>query len=640
MFVEYKLENLEQFNNALQKKLEHNEQVLDELLGLKDKSYDNFIKPLDHLEERLDRFFTPLSNENGVNATKQVQQVYAQAIPLLSKYYSKFTQNERLFSALEELFQDKSLNKVQKHRLSLEIKDFVLSGAKLEHEDKKRIEQIDLELGQLSNAFNTNLLKATDSFEIEVKKEDLGQMPQEDIDANTTEDGRYVFTLQMPSFIAFMTYCPDANLRQKVYKAYTTRAPENGTIIDAILRLRDEKAKIIGFENYSQYSIQSKTAKIVSEVNEFLTQLADAAKDKAVQELEELEEFAQKKLASYDLAYYSERLKKQKFDIDEQQLKPYFEKESVVAGLIELVSELFGLKFYKVQTPTWHEKVVVYEVDDGKNLSRLYLDLESRKNKRSGAWMSDFQTHFKDADGTIQPASAFIVCNFSPSSSGVSLLRHDDVVTLFHEMGHALHHMLSNVDERGVSGIHGVAWDVVEFPSQFLENFAYEPWVLQRFAKHYKTQEVIPAEFLQKIKESKNFQAAMGLMRQMEFSLFDFWLHQDLYSGEEVQELLDKVRKEYAVIQPPSYNRFQNGFAHIFAGGYSAGYYSYKWAEVMSADAFFACVQSSGIDTQKAKGYKHHILQQGASENMVELYHKWLGKDFDIHSLLKLYGLK
>ncbi|MGM0533111.1 MAG: M3 family metallopeptidase [Campylobacterota bacterium] len=641
MFIDYKVEDLDQFIPKLQTLLQQNEETIETLLEQKPYSYTHHVKPMEDLEEKLDRFFGPLSNENGVNATDEVQKVYAEALGYLSKYYSKLTQNEKLFAMLKEVRKDPSLNAQQKHLLDQELLGFELSGADLDPKEKKQMEEIDLRLSELGNEFGKNLLQATDAFEMEVDKADLGDMPKDDVEAARDENGRYIFTLQMPSFIAFMTYSPNRSLREKIYKAYTTRAPENAAIIDEILRLREQKATLLGYDNFAQVSIADKTAGSVDEVNGFLDTIAHKAFHGAQKELEALQEFAGGGLASYDFAYYSEKYKKKLYNYSEEQIKPYFEQESVVNGLFALLDELFSIKFVAVDVPAWHEKVKVYDVIDGDDISRLYLDLESRKGKRGGAWMADFQTRFIDAKNDLQPASAFVVCNFAPSGENApSLLRHDDVVTLFHEMGHALHHILSRVDERGVSGIHGVAWDVVEFPSQFLENFAYEPWVLQRFARHYKTGAAIEQNLLEKIKESKNFLAALGLMRQLEFSKFDFLLHQKLYQGREVQQLLDQVREQTALVKPPRYNRFQHGFAHIFAGGYSAGYYSYKWAEVMSADAFFACVDKDGIASQKARDYKKWILNKGGSENMSTLYHNWLGKEFSTDSLLRLYGIE
>jgi oligopeptidase A len=309
---------------------------------------------------------------------------------------------------------------------------------------------------------------------------------------------------------------------------------------------------------------------------------------------------------------------------------------------LDIVSELFSVTFKPADVPTWHDCVKPFDIfDDGKLSGRIYFDLEARKEKRGGAWMNDWETHYIDSDGKKHLASAFIVCNFSPTTDKTpSLLRHDDVVTLFHEMGHAIHHLFGTCEERSVSGINGVAWDVVEFPSQFLENFAYEAAILKRFGFHYESGEPISTELMAKIKETKNYQAALGILRQVEFSLFDFTLHQNLYQGEEVQALLDGIREKTALLKAPSYNKFQHGFAHIFAGGYAAGYYSYKWAEVLSADAFFSCLDDkSGFDKEAAKGYKEYILANGGAKEMSELYQEWLGRKADVKSLIKLYDL-
>ncbi|HSR73669.1 MAG TPA: M3 family metallopeptidase, partial [Sulfurovum sp.] len=331
-----------------------------------------------------------------------------------------------------------------------------------------------------------------------------------------------------------------------------------------------------------------------------------------------------------------------KFDFDDTMTKPYFEQEKVLQGLLYIVSELFAVTFEPADVPTWHACVKPFDIfEEGKLSGRIYFDLEARKEKRGGAWMNDWETHYVDSKGELHLPSAFIVCNFSPTTSKTpSLLRHDDVVTLFHEMGHAIHHLFGKCKERSVSGINGVAWDVVEFPSQFLENFAYEAAILKRFGFHYETDEPISNELMAKIKETKNFQAALGILRQVEFSLFDFVLHQDLYQGEEVQTLLNGIREKTSLLTPPSYNKFQHGFSHIFAGGYAAGYYSYKWAEVLSADAFFSCLDNeSGFNKERAKGYKEYILASGGAIEMSELYEEWLGRKADVQSLIKLYEI-
>jgi oligopeptidase A len=364
--------------------------------------------------------------------------------------------------------------------------------------------------------------------------------------------------------------------------------------------------------------------------------------------LEELKDFAKRTdaiddLAGYDVAYYSEKLKKEKFDFDDTMTKPYFEQETVLRGMLDIVSELFSVTFKAADVPIWNDCVKAFDIyEEGELSGRIYFDLDARKEKRGGAWMNDWETHYIDAGGKKHLPSAFVVCNFSPATEKTpSLLRHDDVVTLFHEMGHAIHHLFGRSNERSVSGINGVSWDVVEFPSQFLENFAYEASILKRFAFHYETKDPISDTLLAKIKETKNFQAALGILRQVEFSLFDFQLHQKLYQGEEVQTLIDGIREKTSLLRSPDYNKFQHGFAHIFAGGYAAGYYSYKWAEVLSADAFFSCLdENEGFDKEQAKGYKEYILANGGSKEMSDLYQEWLGRKADVKSLIKLYEIE
>jgi len=378
-----------------------------------------------------------------------------------------------------------------------------------------------------------------------------------------------------------------------------------------------------------------------------LNALTEAALPHARQELKRLKAFALEldgvdDLAPWDVGYYQEKLKKKIFDLDDAMIQPYFEQSRVVEGLLEMISRLFAVTFRPADVPTWHPRVYVYDLyESGQPSGRIYFDLEARPEKRSGAWMHNWETHYTDSRGVSHLPSAFVVANFAPhTASHPSLLRHDDVVTLFHEMGHALHHLFGRSTERSVSGIHGVAWDVVEFPSQFLENFAYEAPILRRFAFHYQTGEAIPEPYVAQIKEAKNFQAALGILRQVEFALFDFQLHQNLYQGEQVQKLLDLIREKTSLLPPPENVRFQHGFSHIFAGGYAAGYYSYKWAEVLSADAFFTCLDSEGnFDYQKAQGYRKHILASGGSRPMTHLFQNWLGREPRVQSLLKLYGI-
>ena len=645
MFKEYKVIDYKEFPNELEKLLNRHKEEINKL-SKDGKDYSDTIKVLDDLSEELDTTFTPLSHINSVLNSKETQEAYEKSLPLISKFYSFISQHEELYKKIKSL---KPKNDLEKRVLDLEIRDFELSGINLPKEKQKELEEINLELSQLSNQFSQNLLDATNSFELIIEDfKDVQELPQSSLNqAKFEENGKtkYRFTLQIPSYLAYMTYGSNREYREKLYRAYNTRAPQNQEIIDKILALKDKKAKLLGFKSYAQYALQTRDAKSEEDVLNFLYEIANEFKPYAKKELEELKAFAKEldgiDLEPYDLAYYSEKLKKRLFDFDENDTKPYFEQNRVLNGMLKLVGDLFNVEFKKAKTPTWHESVKVYDIiENGKTVARIYFDLEARESKRGGAWMQNWQSYYIKRDGTTNLASAFVVANFEPSSKEQpSLLRHDDVVTLFHEMGHAIHHLFSKVSERSISGIEGVAWDVVEFPSQFLENFAYEPSILKEFAFHYQTKEPISDELLKKIKDSKNFQAAMQNLRQVEFAMFDFKLHQKLYQGEEVQELLDEVRDEVAVIKPPKYVKFQHGFSHIFAGGYAAGYYSYKWAEVFSADAFFACLKNNRFDSKMAQEYKSHILEKGATKDMSKLYQEWLKRRPKTSSLLKLYGV-
>ena len=648
MFQEFKINNLEQFPQELDILLNQQRTIINTITNSNEKSYEKVLKPLQDLDEELGLFFTPLSHLNSVMNSDETQKAYEESIPLLSKFSSEIAQNEALFKKIEQI---KASSDESKTVVEHEVRDFVLSGVKLPEAKKKRMEEISLSLSELSNQFSQNLLDATNAFELIIEdKKDVEGMPQSDIDAAKEEvEGKtvYKFTLQIPSYLAYMTYGPNREYRKVISKAYSTRAPQNAEVIDQILALKQEKAKLLEFDSYAHYALETRDANKQEDVLSFLDALADAALAQAKSELSELKAYAKsvdgiEDLAGYDVGYYSEKLKKEKFNFDDTMTKPYFEQSNVLEGLLDIVSELFDVTFKPTDVPTWHACVKPFDIFDGDQLSgRIYFDLEARKEKRGGAWMNDWETHYIDSEGNKHLASAFIVCNFSPrTKENPSLLRHDDVVTLFHEMGHAIHHLFGKSKERSVSGINGVAWDVVEFPSQFLENFAYESAILKRFGFHYETGEPISEELMAKIKETKNYQAALGILRQVEFSLFDFKLHQDLYQGEEVQTLIDGIREKTSLLKAASYNKFQHGFAHIFAGGYAAGYYSYKWAEVLSADAFFSCLdEEAGFDKKSAKGYKDIILANGGSKEMSDLYQEWLGRKADVKSLIKLYEI-
>jgi oligopeptidase A len=638
--------DLDGFIDELNKRVEENNKKIDELLEIKEKTYSNFVKPLGMMDEYLEQFFTPLSHINSVNNTEKTQEIYADSLPIITEYSTKLSQNLNIYKAYKEIYSnEKNLNQEQKKVLELNIQNFELSGAHLDEITKERLQEINIRKSELSNDFSQNVLDATSAYEYIITDErDVEGIPQSDLlDAKFEENGvtKYRFTLQMPSYIAYMTYGKNEKIREELYRAYVTRAPQNEHIIDELLALKNEMSRLLGFPSYAAYSLASKMAKDEKSVIDFLEKLLINSKEQAHAEIKELQEMAHKPLCSFDTAYCSELLKKEKYDIDEELYRVYFEQISVLNGMFDFLNKLFGITFKKTDEKLWDEKAFSYDLYmEDKLKARLYLDLEARKSKQGGAWMNNFQTHCIDEKGNEQLASAVIVCNFPPSSkNNPSLLRHDDVVTLFHEMGHALHHMLSSVDENEVSGVNGVEWDAVEFPSQFLENFAYEPHVLKLFATHHETKEIIPDEMIEKLVRSKNFLSASGMLRQLEFSIFDFKLHTELYQGDEVQNLLDSIREESALIKPPSYNKFQNGFSHIFAGGYAAGYYSYKWAEVLSADAFFSVVDEGIFGSEIARKYLNIVLSRGGSLSMDKLFKELMGREPNPNNLLRLNGI-
>ena len=653
MFREFNLKNLENSKNDLESLLENSKKQIDELLKVENKTYENFVKPYEEVGECISDFVTPIFHIDSVKNSEITQKVYEECLPLISNYETEISQNDNIYRSLKDI-QDKSkisLNDIQKKVLENEIKDFKLSGCHLNNEKKETLKNLNLKLSELSHKFSQNILNATNAYEMIIENfEDVKEIPKSDLElASFEEDGKtkYKFTLQMPSYIAYITYGSSREKREEIYKAYCTRAPENGKIIEEILKLKDEMVKILGFENYASYSLATKMAKNEQDVVSFLEELALKGKDRAKEEINEIKEYAKKDgildINSFDLAYYSEKLKKEKYDLDEEFYRPYFEQNSVLNGFFNFLNEVFNIKFTKTEAQSWDENAKVYDIsENGKIIARIFIDLEARKEKRGGAWMNNWHSYYIDKDGQEHLPTAYIVCNFPQSSDTTpSLLRHSDVVTLFHEMGHALHHLLSKVPEAMVSGISGVAWDVVEFPSQFLEYFAYDKQVLKLFAKHYVTKEVLSDEAIDKIIKAKNFQSSLSMLRQVEFALFDFKLHQKLYnSEEEVQNLLDGIRKKYAAIIPPSYNKFQNGFSHIFGGGYAAGYYSYKWAEVLSADAFYMFIDSGKVlNKELAIKYKDTILKNGGSKDMDELFFELANRNPSVDSLLKIDGI-
>ena len=641
--------DLENFIDQLNEKLQHNKKRIKELLDMPHKTYANFVKPLEMMEEYLEHFFTPLSHLNSVSNTQQTQKVYAESLPIITQYSTELSQNLEIYKAYKTILEKEQnqLNDEQKRVLKLNIQNFELSGAHLDKLTKQRLQDINIRKSELSNSFSQNLLDATNAYEYIITDEkDIEGLPSSEVKSAEFTDKdkkiKYKFTLQMPSYIAYMTYGPNRAIREELYRAYVTRAPQNAKIIEELLQLRHEMASLLGFKNYASYSLATKMAKDEKSVLNFLDNLLINSQAQAKKELQEVQSLSDETLQAHDTAFYSELLKKQKYDIDEELYRPYFEQSKVINGMFDFLNKLFNLEFKKVDLVLWDDKATAYDLYLNNTLkARLFLDLEARKSKRGGAWMHNWQAHCLDEKNNEQLASAFVVCNFPPSSKDApSLLRHDDVVTLFHEMGHTIHHLLSDVNENEVSGVNGVEWDAVEFPSQFLENFAYEPKVLKLFASHHETDEIIPDAMIEKLVRAKNFLSASSMLRQLEFSIFDFRLHTQLFQGDEIQKLLNEIRTKTALVQTPEYNKFQNGFAHIFAGGYAAGYYSYKWAEVLSADAFFEVVNEGTFNSKTAKKYLEIILKKGGSYSMQKLFFQLMQRDPDPMALLKINGIQ
>ena len=653
MFKEFHIENFENSSKLLEELLNNSRVEVEKLLEIKNKTYKNFVLPFAEIGEKINEFITPIFHLDSVKNSKITSKVYEECLPIISKYESEISQNENIYTSFKNIqSNDKStLSNIQLKVLENEIRDFELSGCQLENNKKQRLEEIDLALGELSHKFSQNILEATNSFSLIIENfEDVKEIPKSDLElAKFEEDGKtkYKFTLQMPSYIAYMTYGTSREKREELYKAYTTRAPQNGEIIEKILALKDEKVKILGFKNYASYSLATKMANSEDDVINFLEELGNKAKEKAIKELEEIKQIAKEDgiddFRASDISFYSEKLKKAQYDIDEEYYRPYFEQNSVLNGFFTALNELFDIEFKSSNASSWDEKVKVYDIlENNKTIARIYIDLEARDDKRGGAWMNNWHSYYKDSNNNINLPTAYIVGNFPQSTKDIpSLLRHSDVVTLFHEMGHALHHLLSKVEEPTVSGISGVAWDVVEFPSQFLEYFSYDRDILKLFAKHYQTGEVLDDEAISRLIKAKNFQSSMATVRQIEFALFDFKLHQKLYKTEfEIQELLNSIRDKFSVIKTPEYNKFQNSFSHIFSGGYSAGYYSYKWAEVLSADAFYMFLDSKNVlNKELGLKYKNCVLSCGGSENMDKLFFDFAQREPKIDSLLKIDGI-
>ena len=629
-----------------------------------DPSWDGLVLALDELGARLGQAWSPVSHLNAVCNSAELRAAYEACLPKLSEYWTEIGQNQPLFQAYQALANSPAaagFDVAQQTILEHALRDFRLSGIDLPAEQQKRYGEIQMKLSELASKFSNQLLDATQAWTKHVTDEAALDGLTESAKAQMKQaaeakglDG-WLISLEFPSYFAVMTYANDRALREELYAAYCTRASDqgpnagqndNGPVMQEILALRQELAKLLGFGNYAELSLASKMAETTDQVLSFLRDLGVRGKPFAEQDLRELQAFAAEQgcneLQSWDVGYYSEKLREQRYSISQEILRAYFPIDKVLTGLFAIVEKLYGIQINELSGfDTWHPDVRLFEItENGAHVGRFFFDLYARANKRGGAWMDGARDKRRTADGTLISPVANLVCNFTPAVGGKpALLTHDEVTTLFHEFGHGLHHLLTRVEHAGASGINGVAWDAVELPSQFMENWCWEPEGLALISGHYETGEPLPQDLLDKMLAAKNFQSGLMMVRQIEFSLFDFELHATHGDGRSVLDVLEGIRQEVSVLRPPAYNRFPNSFAHIFAGGYAAGYYSYKWAEVLSADAFSKFEEEGVFNSATGQAFREAILARGGSQAPMVLFVDFRGREPSIDALLRHLGL-
>ncbi|MCP3326369.1 oligopeptidase A [Aeromonas hydrophila] len=644
-------------------------QKISDVLAQRDPhTWDSLIAPLEEVNDRLARIWSPVSHLNSVLNSEALRSAHDACLPLLSEFQTYVGQHEGLYQAYRELAESDDfllLSGAQRKEIQNTLRDFRLSGIGLPAEAQQRYGEIQARLSELASRFSNNVLDATQGWSKLVTDEaELAGLPQSAQAAARQlaelkgKEG-WLFTLDIPSYLPVMMYADNRALRAELYEAFTTRASDQGpnagkwdnsAIMTELLALRRELAQLLGFANYAELSLATKMADKPEQVVNFLIDLAAKSLPQGKAELEEIRAFAaeqhgQGELAAWDLAYYAEKLKQHKFSISDEQLRPYFPASKVVKGLFEVVKRVFGMKVReRLGIDTWHPDVRFYDIFDAEDELRgsFYLDLYAREHKQGGAWMDVCLGRRYRQDGSLQKPVAYLTCNFNgPVDGKPALFTHNEVVTLFHEFGHGIHHMLTRIDVAGVAGINGVAWDAVELPSQFLENWCWESEALAFISGHHETGEPLPADLLEKMLTARNFQAAMQMLRQLEFALFDFRLHQefDPASADQIPALLDEVRSQVAVMTPPAFNRFQHSFSHIFAGGYAAGYYSYKWAEVLSADAFSRFEEEGIFNPATGQSFLKNILEKGGSKEPMELFRAFRGREPQVDALLRHSGI-
>ncbi len=630
-------------------------------------SWESVIAPIEEVDDRLSRIWSPVSHMNSVVNSDELREAYESCLPLLSEYSTWVGQHKGLFEAyktIKESAEFAKLDRAQQKTISDSLRDFELSGIGLPLQEQKRYGEISKRMSELGSKFSNNVLDATMGWTKQITDVNLlAGMPESALaaaqaaaEAKSLEG--YLLTLDIPSYLPVMTYCDNQALRKEVYEAYVTRASDRGPnagkwdnseIIAEQLKLRHEIARMLGFSTYSEKSLATKMAQTTDQVLGFLNDLASKAKPQGEREVEELRQFAEsefgvKQLELWDIAYYSEKQKQHLFEISDEELRPYFPEQKVVNGLFEVLSRLFGMQVKERQgVDVWHESVRFFDIFDAQGTLRgsFYLDLYAREHKRGGAWMDECRVR-RTTDSALQTPVAYLTCNFNrPVGDKPALFTHDEVTTLFHEFGHGIHHMLTQVEVGAVSGINGVPWDAVELPSQFLENWCWQEEALAFISGHYQTGEPLPKAMLDKMLAAKNFQSAMFILRQLEFGLFDFTLHTtyDPEVGPKVLETLAEVKKKVAVLPGLEWNRFSHSFSHIFAGGYSAGYYSYLWAEVLSADAFSRFEEEGIFNREIGQSFLNNILEMGGSEEPMELFKRFRGREPQIDALLRHAGI-
>ncbi len=652
---------------AVDQLLTANRQEITKLLEDNVCDWDGLIAVIEALNDFLSQSFGPVSHMNSVVNTPELRDAYNASLPKLSEYQTEMGQNADLFSAYQSILTGPdfdTLDQAQKKSIENAIRDFRLSGIDLPKKKQSRFAEISKRLSELSSQFSDNVLDATMGWKkVVTDKSELSGLPENALGlarqmAEQNDEKGYLLTLDIPSYLPVLSYCENEKLRREMYEAFVTRASDQGPgkgqwdnseIIHEILTLRKERAELLGFRNFAELSLATKMAQDTDQVIGFLTELAEKSKPAAEKEFAAICEFAQnefdvKEINAWDVNFYAEKLKEHRFSISEEKLRPYFPEPTVLSGLFEVVRRLYDIEIEETKNiETWHEDVTTYNITkEGITIARFYLDLYARANKRGGAWMDDCRVRRITAKGETQLPVAYLTCNFSaPVGENPSLLTHSEVVTLFHEFGHGMHHMMTKVTCAPVSGVNGVAWDAVELPSQFMENWCWQEEALAFISAHFKTGESLPPEMLEKLLAAKNFQSAMMTVRQLEFALFDFRLHLEFDPNldDQVQTILNEVRNEVAVVPAPEFNRFQHGFSHVFGGGYAAGYYSYKWAEVLSADAF-AKFQEEGIfNRQTGEKFLTSILEVGGSVDPMDMFVEFRGREPEIDALLKQDGI-